>query len=230
VLFLGNFAIKNSRWSINYDELKAETVPIENIANKLSKDQSISIEKIKKETSSIYHYSSLKYVNLTTAKISNDAKDFIKHHEKLSLKAYAIGDDMITIGYGHASPAEKSKYKVGDVITQEKANQLFTTDIHTAEEGVKRIIHSWNKPKIENKITQGMFDAMVSMAYNMGITRLHQTHFMRLIKNDQFKEAAEKLKTTNIKSIVNQDGQKLSIEMPGLKNRRAQEHKLFVSR
>jgi hypothetical protein len=46
-------------------------------------------------------------------KISNKGTRLIMNHEKLVLKGYDIGDGKITIGYGHAEDATKSKYKVG---------------------------------------------------------------------------------------------------------------------
>ena len=82
------------------------------------------------------------------------------------------------------------------------SEKLFDVDIEEAEDGVKRIIKSWNNPELENTITQGMFDAMVSMAYNLGTTGLKNTEFMNLLKDGDLKQAAEKIKTTKIKSIV----------------------------
>ncbi len=47
--------------------------------------------------------------------ISKKGINHIKQEEKLRLKAYDIGDGMITIGYGHAEPMETSKYKLVQV-------------------------------------------------------------------------------------------------------------------
>ena len=60
---------------------------------------------------------------------SKAAINLIKKHEGLSLKAYKIGDGMITIGYGHAEPEKNSKFKVGDKITKHQAEELFLHDL-----------------------------------------------------------------------------------------------------
>ena len=43
-----------------------------------------------------------KYKNGYDWKVSQEGWDHIKNEEKCRLKAYAIGDGMITVGYGHA--------------------------------------------------------------------------------------------------------------------------------
>lgn len=175
-----------------------------------------------------------RFIDIDKAHITDSTKNFIKHHEKLRLEAYSIGDGMITIGYGHAYPERRSPYRVGHKITEKRAEEIFISDIKAAEEGVKRIIKSWNNPKVQWKITQGMFDAMVSMAYNMGVKGLRDTQFMQLVKAGKFKTAAERLKITKIQSkikVKQKDGttKDVFVEMPGLKVRRLEEHKMFIS-
>ena len=237
IMFLVNFTTKNSRWSSVISAADIENVNpdrAERLALKIMKNNTLSLEKVENIIKPELQQSSnklisSKFINLSAANISDTAKKIIQHHEKLRLEAYTIGDGMITVGYGHASPEKKSPYKVGDSITEEKANQLFSDDIKIAENGVKRIIKAWENPKIESKITQGMFDAMVSMAYNMGVGGLRNTEFIQLIKAGKFDSAGEKLKTTKIKSCIIKNGQKIYVEMPGLKKRRMEEYNLFAS-
>jgi GH24 family phage-related lysozyme (muramidase) len=239
VLFLLNFGARNSRWSnaTSADIPHTEYSRVQKLAFKISKQDNLSYKKIEailkpNITKPIVSNELIKskFIKLDDAAASDSVKNFIKHHETLSLKAYKIGDGMITIGYGHASPVKQSRYKVGQIITEEKADQLFEADVVEAANGVKRIIKSWKKPAIELRITQGMFDAMVSMAYNMGISGLHNTDFMSYVQAGKFKTAAEKIKTTKIKSIITKNGEKINVEMPGLKDRRLEEYKLFASK
>lgn len=160
--------------------------------------------------------------SLTTSKI---AKDTIKHHEKLVLKGYTIKtkvrgkiktDGKVTIGWGHAEPIKTSKYKVGQRITRQTAEMLFDTDVKRAEDGVKRIFSQWKEAGNDVKITQGMFDAMVSMAFNVGITGLRTSRFIRLIKDGKFKEAG--------KNII---GVRNTGRFKGLASRRQTEHGMF---
>jgi lysozyme len=232
ILFFANMINRNSIFS----QTSTISTEIEKAATEIAKSEKISTDKVK--NASLEIIKNIQNIqtsfNLNSAHASHDTKKFIKEHEKLNLKAYAIGDDMITIGYGHASPERKSKWRVGDKITMEEAEKLFDNDIIEAEDGVKRIINKWQKPTIENSLTQGMFDAMVSMAFNLGTTGLQNTNFMHLVKKGKFEKAAEKLKTTKTKSIVTKRDEKtkekinIVVEMPGLTNRRAMEYNFFI--
>jgi len=168
-------------------------------------------------------------VDINTVKTSFSTKEYIKNHEKLRLEAYDIGDGHITIGYGHAAPIKISKYKIGDKITEKEAIKLFLADIKEAEDGVKRMLKNWKKQNIDVKITQNMFDSMVSMAYNMGISGFVKTEFVSFLKNKKYEEAAERIKTTRITAKVKNDkGEYVKIKMPGLVDRRMTEYKLFI--
>lgn len=149
---------------------------------------------------------------------SEEAKNVIKDHEKLRLKAYRIkGDGKITIGWGHAEPVRKSKYRLGQKITLETAQLLFDKDIKVAEDGVKRIFAQWKESGNDIKITQGMFDAMVSIAFNAGISGLRQSEFIQGVKKGNFMAAAEKIQ-----------GLRNTGKFGGLDVRRNEEKKMFI--
>jgi GH24 family phage-related lysozyme (muramidase) len=61
--------------------------------------------------------------------LSDKGWDHIREEEKLKLKAYKLGDRMITIGYGHAEKIGKSKYREGQRITEEEADKLLRSDL-----------------------------------------------------------------------------------------------------
>ena len=159
-----------------------------------------------------------KYKDPSTLKLSHFGWNHIKNHEKLILKAYRIGDGKITIGYGHATPIQTSKYKVGHRISKEEADRLFIIDINIAAEGVKRIFEQWKEQGINVKITQNQYDVMVSMTFNMGVTSFRTSKFIQMIKNNNLEKAAELIKTTGIND-----------KFPGLEHRRLIEYKQFVS-
>lgn len=160
-----------------------------------------------------------KFKDPLTMSISSVGLEHIKDHEKLRLKAYTIGDGKITIGYGHAESIGKSAFKIGQIISEEIANYLLQKDIKIAEDGVKRIFKQWKEQNIIINITQGQFDAMVSMAYNMGVSNLRTSDFIQALKNKNLARAAELIKTTNI------DEEKF----PGLTDRREKEYNMFIS-
>lgn len=159
-----------------------------------------------------------KYKDPLTLQLSEIGLEHIKNHEKLRLKAYKIGDGKITIGYGHAKPIRKSKYRVGQRITVEIANKLLREDVAVATDGVKRMFKQWNEKGIYVKVTQNQFDAMVSMAFNMGVSAFRQSAFVRKLKQNDLESAAELIKTTN-----------LNDNFPGLEDRRMIEYAMFVS-
>jgi lysozyme len=151
-------------------------------------------------------------------KLSQEGWDLIKSHEKLKLTAYDIGDGMITIGWGHAKPKGESKYKVGDKITKEKAQQLIQKDMKEKADAIRRIFKEWDKQGIDVEITQNQFDVLVSLAFNAGQGSVRMSEFIQDIKKGDLKSAAEKIKTFNI------DDKKF----PGLRKRRLEEYKLFI--
>ncbi len=159
-----------------------------------------------------------KYKDPLTLQLSEIGLEHIKNHEKLRLKAYKIGDGKITIGYGHVKPIRKSKYRVGQRITVEIANKLLREDVAVATDGIKRMFKQWNEKGIYVKVTQNQFDAMVSMAFNMGVSAFRQSAFVRKLKQNDLESAAELIKTTN-----------LNDNFPGLEDRRMIEYAMFVS-
>jgi len=86
-------------------------------------------------------------------KLSPQGRALIKSFEGLSLKAYPDTKKGYSIGYGHFGA------KPGDVITQAEADRLFDQDAVKYEAAV-----SYTTPTA----LQHEFDAMVSLAYNIG--------------------------------------------------------------
>jgi lysozyme len=134
------------------------------------------------------------------------------------LKAYKIGDGMITVGWGHAEPVGKSKFKVGQEIAPGEASELLKMDLTTASNGVRRIFKDWEENGLDVKINQDMFDALVSIAFNTGIGGLRKSEMIQDIKSGKYEEAGEKIKTLSV-----------SKKFPGLASRREKESKMFLA-
>lgn len=88
---------------------------------------------------------------------SKEIKDFIKSYENFSAERYRCPAGKETIGYGHAINGGES---FPDVITKEKAEEIFAKDIETAEKAVKAFVYA--------ELPQNKFDPLVSLAYNLG--------------------------------------------------------------
>jgi lysozyme len=151
-------------------------------------------------------------------KLSQDGWDHIREEEGLRLKAYKIGDGMITVGYGHAEPIKNSQFKVGETITKQKAEDLLKADLKTAADGVRRMFKEWEQEGIEIPITQGMFDALVSIAYNAGVGGLRRSDVVDKLKNGEYEKAGN--------SILNF---KINKKFPGLAKRRQKESEMFLA-
>lgn len=176
-------------------------------------DSNVGVDDGKSEMDKL---STRKLLDVSNLSISESGLNQIKKHERLKLKAYSIGDGMVTVGYGHAERTKKSNYKVGDKITREKANELLRQDLKVAEDGVKRLFSQWDKKNIHIKVTQGQYDSMVSMAFNMGVGGLRRSKFIQYVKKNDMKKAAEEIKKTGLKKGFS-----------GLVKRRNSEYELF---
>jgi lysozyme len=90
---------------------------------------------------------------------SKRIKDFVKGYEALRLKAYKpTADDVWTIGYGHTQGV-----KAGDVWTAEHAEAVFDAEMNDFGADVLRFLPG------PPATSQNRFDAMVSLAFNIGI-------------------------------------------------------------
>lgn len=150
--------------------------------------------------------------------LSDKGRDHIKESEQLKLKGYKLGDRMITIGWGHAEKTLKSKYKEGQRITKEEADKLLRKDLKEKADGVRRIFSDWKEDGIDIKITQSMFDALVSIAFNAGVGGLSRSPIMSFLKEREYDKASESIKVFKVLK-----------KFPGLKDRRQREHDLFVA-
>jgi lysozyme len=88
-------------------------------------------------------------------KTSDSGVAFIKRHEGLRLSAYQCGAGVWTVGYGHTMGV-----KPGDKITPAQADALLAADLAGYEAAV-------NAAGISG-LNQAQFDALVSLAYNIG--------------------------------------------------------------
>lgn len=88
-------------------------------------------------------------------KVSNTGLSLIKRFEGLRLEAYRCPAGVLTIGYGHTRDVRQ-----GDVITEATADKMLADDLASFELTVNTAI--------KRPMTQSQFDAMVSLAFNIG--------------------------------------------------------------
>ena len=119
------------------------------------------------------------------------AKEMIKRHEGLSLRAYKDTKGLLHVGYGHKidadSPEDIRKLKEGDLITRERAVQLFEFDFNDNLNAAQKIPGFF-------KATKKQQAALIDLTFNLGPNFLDNFPMMgEAIKEGDFKEAARQL-------------------------------------
>jgi lysozyme len=143
-------------------------------------------------------------------KLSKTGEDFIKGFEALRLKAYRDQGGLPTIGWGHTRDV-----RMGQVIDKAKAEILFQQDLKPFEQVVNDIVKRSKVP-----VTQGMYDAMVALAFNIGTQGFAGSSVaQRLVRGDKAGAAEAFLLWDKVKGHTSK----------GLQNRRRAERKMFLS-
>lgn len=139
-------------------------------------------------------------------KISKRGLNMIADFEGLRLETYLDVVGVPTIGYGHtgghASP--------GNRITVAEAKRILDEDLDTFETAVSGAVRTAN---------QNQFDAMVSLAYNIGVTAFKKSTVLRKHLAGDYQAAARAF------GLWNKAGGKV---WPGLTRRRNIEAALYL--
>ena len=106
-------------------------------------------------------------------KTSDRGIDFIKSFETLQLKAYKAvqTEPYYTIGYGHYGP----DVIPGTTITETEAERLLAEDLADTERAVSNATAGW-------ELEQCQFDALVSLAFNVGVNAFRNSTLLKLVK------------------------------------------------
>lgn len=157
-------------------------------------------------------------------KLSKDGADLMKRYEGFSNAPYIDMVGVTTIGYGNTYYPDRRKVKMTDKhLTEPQAAQLAMDIINLDfAPAVNKIF----KDEIASgKLNQNMFDALVSLAYNIGTSALANSNSVTgNIKKGNYKAAADGFLLWN-KGRVNG---KLKV-IDGLTRRRKEERELFLS-
>ena len=119
------------------------------------------------------------------------AKEMIKEHEGLKLKVYKDTKGLLTVGYGHQidadSPLDIRSLKEGDVISQERADQLFDMDFDDHSNAAKQIPGFF-------KATKKQQAGLIDLTFNMGPNWYKSfPNFVKAFDEGDYQEAAKQL-------------------------------------
>lgn len=145
-------------------------------------------------------------------RLSEAGEAFIKDYEKLRLAYYEDHLGYCTVGWGHLTGGKTScssqDIKIGTSITREAAQDLFDEDRRKHENIVKRAITA--------PLFQHEFDALCSLAFNIGDLIRKAPNLCKKVNALQYNEAA-----TEFLDITNNGNKGLTI-------RRQQENAMFL--
>jgi len=195
------------------------------------------VEPVVKKADQIEKETIEKIISLRIRKSSPELYEHMRYEEGSITKkgepvlvAYNLGDGAYTIGYGHAIfRGENEGYEFlpnynkiipgKTKITKDQAEILLKDDISNSEAIINKILNKWETEGIKIKVSQGMYNAMVSMAYNMG-PGIIKSDFIKALKSGNTYLAGEQILSTS---------SNLFKKFPGLETRRMREYKMFTS-
>lgn len=138
--------------------------------------------------------------------ISSNGIKLIQSFEGCELTAYRDPAGVLTIGWGHTKGVTE-----GETITQTEANNLLKGDLKDFVDGVNSLV--------KVNLNQNQFDALVSFAYNVGLSALESSTLLSLLNHGDYKGAANEFPKWN-----HAGGEVLD----GLTKRRLAEQTLFL--
>ncbi|WP_165852089.1 lysozyme [Mucilaginibacter terrenus] len=144
-------------------------------------------------------------------KIDSAGRDFIYLKEGVKLKAYKDVVGVPTIGCGLTYYPDGRKVKLGDVISLKQCDDMFTAVVADFEKAISAAI--------KVPLNQNQFNALVSLAYNIGKAGFSKS---TLVKRINAGESPERI--TAAFAMWNKAGDKVNST---LTKRRADEAKLY---
>ncbi len=158
-------------------------------------------------------------------KTSAAAVEMIKHHEGVRLRPYRCPARLWTVGVGHVIDPrhisvpleERDALPIPDgwdrSLTMDEVNDLLAKDLGRFEQGVVRFC-----PAAVGR--QGVFDALVSFSFNVGLGNLQRSTLRMKTNRGDFTDAADEfMKWTKAGGKV----------LLGLVRRRQDERALYLS-
>ena len=156
--------------------------------------------------------------------VSPRAIEVIRHHEGVRSRPYRCPAALWTIGVGHVMYPDQARLPIDQrgsvalkpeddrVYTQEEIDAILRHDLERFERGVERYCPV--------ALTQGMFDALVSFSFNVGLGTLQRSTLrQKLLRGDVPGAAEEFLKYCMAGGKI----------LRGLQTRRQDEKAIFMS-
>jgi len=111
-------------------------------------------------------------------RLTEKGLELIKKHESFRNNAYQDSAGVWTIGWGNTLYADGTHVKEGDFIYSRDASKLLEIIINKLEEGLEQVIE-WD-------LYPYQWDAIVSLAYNIGIGAFSRSTLLKKLNRDPF--------------------------------------------
>lgn len=145
-------------------------------------------------------------------KTSDKGLELIKTFEGFRARPYRCPAGVPTIGYGATYYPDGRRVTMQDKpVSEADATAMLRSMLTSYEAGVSRYV--------QVPVTQGQFDALVSFAYNLGLSALKDSTLLRLLNARDYAGAAAQF------GRWNRSGGKV---LPGLTRRREAERVMFL--
>ena len=137
--------------------------------------------------------------------IAQSTLDFITKEEGARNKAYKDTKGLWTIGVGHLIKADE-QHLINETLTDEQVKELLRSDLRWCSEAVES--------SVKVTLTQGQFDALYSLCFNIGETNFKKSTVVKKINENDLQGAADAILMWNKPEV--------------LVNRRKRERALFL--
>ena len=142
---------------------------------------------------------------------SDKTIDAIKGFEGFRSVAYQDSVGVWTVGFGHTEGVQE-----GRTITEPDADALLRAELVHYENAVDHYVTT--------PLTQNEYDALVSLAYNIGVENFRKSSVVRFLNLGHKRRAADAFLLWCKGKIKGE-----LVVLPGLKNRRVAERELFLT-
>jgi lysozyme len=137
--------------------------------------------------------------------IAKSTLDFITKEEGARNKAYKDSKGLWTIGVGHLIKPDE-QHLITATLTDEQVEELLRSDLKWCSEAVES--------SVRVPLSQGQFDALYSLCFNIGETAFRKSTVVRKINENDLQGAADAILMWNKPEV--------------LVNRRKRERALFL--
>lgn len=114
--------------------------------------------------------------------ITQSTLDYITEEEGFKTRAYKDSVGKLTIGVGHLIKNDEPHLKTAE-LTHEQVEELLRSDLRWCSEAVES--------SVRVPLSQGQFDALYSICFNLGATNFKKSTFLKQINDGKLKEAAD---------------------------------------